>query len=188
MEKCKRVTDQDGYYLYVPESFDGYENFEGEEFFVFDEEELEPRNKAYVNALRVIKDRSLQQVDKAKADPHGYRLLRAAKKNHHSGNWGVAWQIKKETPYSIKIPVDVAAEEITADLFDFYNFVEVNNKNDFLNIVNMGHLDAPAYEDLYAYLVKRGIQDKPIVFDLIELASNLATGRYEITYWATDLI
>ena len=37
-----------------------------------------PKNEYYGlrNALRIVHDRALQQVDKSKVDEHGYRLLR----------------------------------------------------------------------------------------------------------------
>ena len=53
-------------------------------------------------AVRIVRDRAMQQIDKAKADVHGYTLVRAVKKKE-------VWSITKSTPYSIKIPFEEAS-------------------------------------------------------------------------------
>lgn len=79
----------------------------------------------YEKAIRVIRDRALQQIDKSQADEHGYTLLRADRKYHKDYNIKGLWLITKSTPYSIKIPLGNVTPLIERDLKDFYGLFDL---------------------------------------------------------------
>ena len=90
----------------------------------------EEKLKGYENALRIIHDRALQQIDKAKSDQYGYRMLDA---KHIYDGYGEyrpdlrqkdieveVWQIRMETPHSTKIAYEDALFIIKEDLERYY--------------------------------------------------------------------
>ena len=121
MEEVK-LLKIDGGYVYAPEQYWNFEECEEETLYVFKEDELSSSNKMYLNALRIIKDRSRQQIEKSKADEHGYRFLRANIRNYKKTNYN-AWLIKKETPYSVNMGVKLVNFLIVQDLYEYYNYV-----------------------------------------------------------------
>ena len=78
----------------------------------------------YEKALRIVHDRALQQIEKSKADEHGYTPLRAEKRCYKSLSY--AWLITRRTPYSIKIKLEDAMTLIERDLSEHYNLKEIS--------------------------------------------------------------
>ncbi len=165
--------------------------------------------KGYKNALRIIKDRSLQQIDKSQADKHGYRLMRGEKRNY--GKKGKqAYLITKSTPYSIKMDPQVVKDEILDDLRQYYSFIDnrtyidtrCNQKRKRITpskyCDGIEQKDDPQWadRDFYGsnddegraiYQIFQEYNDV-FIFEISKLSSNQAQGVYEITYWATDII
>lgn len=156
------------------------------------------------NALRIVKDRSLQQIDKSTVDANGYRLLRADKRKYNNKDLEF-WLITKSTPYSIKMPLDVVQELIDRDLREHYHYYDWH---DYVNPMNMPVIKADmleylnrlcnneyhkrysetTYEDVFQEIVVAGgycVDEKLVMsFDLNRISSNYAAGVYEISYWA----
>ena len=77
----------------------------------------------YEKAVRIVKDRAIQQVDKATADKYGYTLMRADKKRYNYEQDEKAWLITRNTPYSIKIGLEEAEYFIIIYSYKFrYDF------------------------------------------------------------------
>ncbi len=164
----------------------------------------------YQKALRIVKDRSLQQIDKSQADKHGYRLLRADKRVYDRKNGKYAYQITKSTPYSIKMDPQVVKNVIQEDLTLHYNYVgirtyvdtRVEKQEKRITISKycdgIVQKDDPQYEsrDFYSSNDEEGRAiyqvfkeyDNVFIFEISTLSTNIAQGVYEITYWATDII
>lgn len=198
MEEVKylKIGDGDDEYVYAPEKYWKMEQCEPEVLYVFKEDELQPGGKMYLNALRIIGDRARQQVEKSKADEHGYRLLRATKKNYEKDH--KAWYIRKETPYSIKMDdTKLAYFKITQDLYDYYNYVFDQSDHDRVysggywtpdNIIRWYENEASP-DHFIRHLESRNIEvGEAVIFEIGEISLNYGTGKYEISYWATDPI
>lgn len=164
------------------------------------EEEL----NGYKKAVRIVRDRAVQQVDKAKADEHGYTLLRADKRKYER-NKGKAWLITRSTPYSIKIGLDEAFSMIERDLKEFYGLRELL----VLSAENDGCVRRLSTRDLLSYYegyfqnnndtsdignkdILKSLEwmrktNGVIAFEISRIAKNAATGCYEVSYWATAL-
>lgn len=175
------LKDDEENAVYVTEKF-WDSSCEPETYYVFREDELDPQGKLYLNMLRIIKDRSLQQIDKSKADEHGYRLLRANKRKREK-NWKEAWIIKKETPYSVEMDAEVAYKLIESDLFNFYHYVKKYPMSKFVNV-----LFGAEREEIEEYLRNRDILGKTLILDIVGIEGNYGKGVYEVTYWATNVI
>lgn len=86
----------------------------------------EEEKYGYEHALDIIHDRSLQQIDKSKADKYGYTLYGSKSKEIGFGPYDKntrfypisvkIWQIRKATPYSIKMPLESVEMLIERDL------------------------------------------------------------------------
>ena len=164
----------------------------------------------YQKALRIIKDRSLQQIDKSQADKHGYRLMRAEKRVYGRKNGKPAYLITKSTPYSIKMDPQVVKNEILDDLKQHYNFIGTRTYTDTRwgqdkkkitlskYCDGIEQKDDPTYanRDFYSSNDDEGRAiyqifqkyNNVFIFEFSKLSSNPAQGVYEITYWATDII
>lgn len=157
------------------------------------------------NALRIVKDRSLQQIDKSVADANGYRLLRTDKKKYNNKNLKF-WLVSKSTPYSIKMPLDVVHELVERDLREYYHYYDwydyVNrNGSPIITVDQLGYLNKlcnndyherypeSTYEDIFQEIVVSGgycVDEKLVMsFDLNRISINYASGLYEISYWST---
>lgn len=165
-------------------------------------------------ALDMVRRRALQQVDKSKADEHGYLLLRADKKLHKEYK-KKCWLVTKTTPYSIKIPPEQAQKLIEKDLRDFYGLVfpkkfnypyKGNNHiakvgenllfNNLLRTILNSDLDEQyEHRDNWAETISLAYQvreylrsiDFRFSFDICKLSCNYAQGRYEVSYWQYKL-
>lgn len=161
-----------------------------------------------INALRIVRDRALQQVDKAKADEHGYTTLRAEYRKYIPGQEYKGWLITKSTPHSINIPLEAAHELILRDLQDFYSFTGIPTLRFCRNGIKeervleagnilkaVSQLTNPSCQDqeyflehteyghaVYLYLSEYQFS---ISFELSKIACNYSQGVYEVSYWAT---
>lgn len=119
--ESKMVTIPREEYNYLktfPELPDGYVKIR--------EEEL----NSYKNALRIIHDRALQQIDKAKSDPNGYRMIDARQISDEYGKYNPdlrhkdleleVWQLRMETPHSANIAYEDALFIIRKELEQYY--------------------------------------------------------------------
>jgi len=157
----------------------------------------------FQKALRIVRERALQQIDKGQADKHGYTLLRAEEGRYSYDYDSPAWLITMRSPYSIKIPLKEVSFLIKKDLTDFYGFVELPmiydretekytrlNIKDYFSFVSF---HAPS-DDFSSIIDSHIIQllnflnscDWKFAFKIRRLVRNAATGCYEVSYWATD--
>lgn len=161
------------------------------------------------SALRIIRDRSLQQIDKTTADKHGFSLKYADWRPYdRTYPDNKAYLITKTTPYSLKIDLETVSFLVMKDLKAFYNFkdlpffqlsptdqaVQLSHK-ELLQAVAEKNDPSHAY-DWYVVNAEKGRQikafldgdDRPITFEVVRVGSNHGQGVYEVTYWATGLI
>lgn len=208
MEEVKKLylDDERDQYVYAPERFWHLEKCEPETLYVFKEDELDPQGKLYLNMLRIIKDRSLQQIDKSKADEHGYRTLDVVEKKEF-------FIIRKATPYSIKMDIGVVAALIKSDLEEYYNGIfdnvryTVNNgmrifetEVMFRDIEQMNKYRRESLERkkeegypkegaFLKYIDEKGIElGAPLVEGIEKIHANIGNGYYEVIYKATGII
>lgn len=163
----------------------------------------------YLNAIRIVRDRAIQQIDRNRADKHGYTLVKAEKRAYKDEKIRYdrnAWVITKSTPYSLKIGLQEVSYMIERDLSEFYNYktlpvVRSNNAGYKEHLSINGLLDY--YERYYLKKMDRNsIYDEAerkalswmdelngiVVFNITRIGRNYGTGCFEVTYWATDLI
>lgn len=165
------------------------------------EEEL----NGYKKAVRIVRDRAKQQIDKSKADDHGYTLLRADRR-YYERKMGKAWLVTKSTPYSVKIGLEEAYSMIERDLIDFYGYrgLPVLSESDYGK--DQKTLSVKDLLDYYErFFVKEedtswiGNQEMiaairwmaqtngMVGFEISRIAKNAASGCYEVSYWTTTL-
>lgn len=165
------------------------------------------------NALRIVRERAIQQIDRSKADIHGYRLLRAEYEQIRTVREDVfAWRISKSTPYSAKMDVHTAKLQILQDLKEFYNFVRdedisyVDERENFTRLsFEMLCRGIPSYQGWVNSDRKRDFivnndscgrtllklfnkHDGVVAFNIHRLSYNYSSGVYEVTYWASEPI
>ncbi len=162
-----------------------------------------------LKALRIVRERSLQHINKAVADIHGYAPRfceeRVYDRNHPDQK---AFLITKSTPISLKIDLQTASFLIRQDLGDFYNYININDirlptlstpiKISASDLLLACHQrDDPDYSyDFYVDNSEQGrlirawldSVDKAISFEVAKITSNIGQGVYDITYWATGPI
>lgn len=163
------------------------------------------------NAIRIVRNRALQQVDKERADNHGYTLKFCERKRVEKGCDETAFFITKETPYSLKISLEDATALIQRDLQEFYHYVvfpefeyaENNNAKRKLTkkeiIQATEQMKYEEYSDLI-YLLENSIWGRNVrkfyektgikkcIFDIEKFGLNYGIGRYQVSYWATHAI
>lgn len=157
------------------------------------------------NALRIIHDRSLQQLEKSDVDEYGYKTLRAELRVYPKRSGGDDkrhWYMTKSTPYSIKMPVSAVSMVVVNDLkshYHYYDWKEVLNMggSPFFSVIDIDEVEQYAVQSygnercewIYKNLVEpRGwMVDNRLVlsFDLCRLSANYSTGLFEISYWST---
>ena len=160
------------------------------------------------NALRIIHDRSLQQLEKSEVDEYGYKILRAELRTYPKRSGGddrKYWYISKSTPYAIKMPVSAVSAAAINDLknhYHYYDWKEVVNVNGspVLSLKDIGYIERYAqnpfdnrqFEWIHSNLTEpRGwmIDNRLVLsFDLCRLSANYSTGLFEISYWSTEPI
>lgn len=161
------------------------------------------------NCLRILKDRSLQEIERAKADKHGYTLQVAEKRVYERAYPDYkAFYVTKATPISLKIDLETASFLIKQDLMAYYNYTDISairtrsyptpTKIRPLELLKaIGQRDDPGYTYEY-YLdnsekgrkIKQFLDHAPksIIFDIIRIGSNYGAGIYTVTYCSTGLI
>lgn len=164
-----------------------------------------PQNEynGYQKALRIVRERALQQVDKARSDEHGYTVLRADRRPCKKTK-KEAWLITRSTPHSIKIPLSDVRALILMDLKEFYGYRElpVLEKSDRyikkLDIKTMleyyhdyyiplkGDLSKIYNDDIKKTFIWLAESNGKVIFEISKIASNIAKGCYEVSYWATS--
>lgn len=156
-------------------------------------------------ALRIVRDRALQQIDKQIADEHGYRLVRAAIVKYSRNSIYDVWKITKSTPYSIKLGIEEAAYLIKQDMVDYYKLRPFPLKKSFDGIKSMTYEDvAPEIKCYFereiddTHWLRFQERDKRVtdfieeydglvVTEPIEYSTNIGQGVYEVTYYASKL-
>lgn len=161
------------------------------------------------NMLRILKDRSLQQIDKARADKNGMTFKYSDHRIYDRTNPELkAYLITKITPVSLKIDFTTAYHMICHDLKKFYHYIDLERvttasyirpskikPTDLLLAITQR--DNPDYKfdfycdnSDYGRKIKELLDDSPeeIIFEIVKLGGNIGQGVYEITYWATHPI
>lgn len=116
-------------------------------------------------ALRIVRDRAMQQIDKARADEHGYTLLRAERRRYSLSSSDEVWQVTKRTPYSLHIPIESVSELIKRDIEAFYG---------------LECREGLALSDL--------IGTDSSVAEILRISCDYRTGVYEVVYWSPQLV
>ncbi len=162
----------------------------------------------FMNMLRIIRDRSLQSIEKAKADSHGYTFKYADMRPYERDNpQKTAYHITKITPVSLKVDLETAYFMIIRDLTEYYNYVTplykpspeaASIKIQIPDIITgLAQRDDPEYKldfyvtnSEYGESIKRFLDDRPKVlsFGPVKIGSNLGQGVYEVSYWASNPI
>lgn len=141
----------------------------------------------YEKAIRIIRDKAKLQVDKAQADENGYILLSASRTKIGKRK---VWQIKKRTPYSIKIGVRDIKDIITKDLKEYYGFIEYRDTDTLLLVRDRWKEDENSFNYSYdSYEKELQIMYSTggdFSFKLEKINANLGQGLYEIVYYATE--
>lgn len=158
-------------------------------------------------ALKIVRDRAVQQIDKAKADEHGYTLLRADYRAYSYRYEYQAWLVTRSSPYSIKMSLSEASVMLKRDLTDYYGYRELPmlesidypertilrrwDINDFFDILTfyqqyMSNRSNIGNAELLAKLDFLAACDCKLSFEVSKIARNYATGCYEVSYWATQ--
>ena len=163
------------------------------------------------NALRIVRNRGCQQVNKAKADKHGYTLKSCEKRKIDYDYDECAYFVTKDTPYSINMPFDDASVIIKRDLMDFYHYIEFpefelsqsfNYKRKLTNreiIIAYSQMNSEYYKkqnflldnSLFGCNVKKffdNILSKDFIFDITKFTTNYGNGTYQVSYLSTNFI
>ncbi len=164
-----------------------------------------------LNALRIIRDRSLQQIDKSKADEHGYTLKYADMRIYDRIYPEYkACYVTKTTPVSMNTDLLTAKFLIEHDLKEYYNYIDlpvfdvtdisgVNSKkltkHDLLIAVKQSSdesYNSGFYVENsdYGYQVKRFMDsiEGPFIFETSKITGNIGQGVYDVSYWATGFV
>ncbi len=163
----------------------------------------------FLNCLRIIKDRSLQQIEKSKADDCGFSLKYSQYTIYDQTYPDLkAYRITKTTPVSLKIDPHTANFLIMNDMRSYYNYVDLtipaeSEYTESTIIKPIALLQAvvqsrdPSFKyDFYIENSEKGRKIKnlidshpgPIIFEIKGLSSNYGQGVYDVTYWATGVI
>lgn len=156
-------------------------------------------------ALRIVRDRAKQQIDKSTADENGYTLLRADKRQYEHKYDSPAWLITMSTPYSIKMSLGEVNAILDRDLRDFYGFRDLPEiisessidhgkpkKWDIKDFFSTMKYNDPTIDrsmiqnnELLQKLAFLDSCDWKLAFEISRIAKNHATGCYEVSVWAT---
>ncbi len=158
--------------------------------------------------LRIVRKRSLQQIERSTADKHGYTLRLCDEKVYDRSSHPVqmAYAVLKSTPYSLKMDLETAFFMIMKDLKEFYSFIDLSAVstisypqkvsipvNDFLHAIRQKE-DSNYTDDYYivdsdyGYILKEYVDQLPnaVSFEIIKIGSNIGQGVYEVSYWCTN--
>lgn len=155
----------------------------------------------FLSALRIVRDRAKQQIDKNTADEHGYTLLRARYKHYEPRNSEKAWFVTKRTPHSAKLPFVTASDLIKMDLKEFYHFrdakkfrkssgysfseIEIIRNYNYYRDHDEDEINSIKNTDMKEMLDYFVETDGKLAFEIAEISCNVGLGVYEVSYWAT---
>ncbi len=162
----------------------------------------------YQNMLRILRQRELQQIDKAKADEHGYTLKYADKRVYDRAFPDhKLFFVTKTTPVSLKVDLNTAYSMISQDLKDFYNYAEVPvalSSSEATSKIRVADLllaitqkDDPTYTEeyyvdnsYYGRELKEYVDSSPrdFIFEVSRVGGNVGLGVYEVSYWGTGAV
>lgn len=158
-------------------------------------------------ALKIVRDRAVQQIDRAKADEHGYTLLRADYRAYSYRYEYQAWLVTRSSPYSIRMSLSEASAMLKRDLNDYYGYRELPmiehidypghtilrqwDIKDFFDTLTfhqqyMSNRSNIGNTELLAKLDFLAACDCKLAFEVSKISKNHATGCYEVSYWATQ--
>lgn len=163
----------------------------------------------FLNGLRIIHDRALQQIDRQSADQHGYTLKYADLRAYDRAfpNYK-AYLIVKQTPISLKINLEAASFIMIQSLTKYYNYIDISKVSTASNpevlkisVHDLLKAQEQKRDSNYRYdfyvensndgrKIKEYLDGCPdsIIFEVAKISSNIGQGVYEISYWATGLI
>jgi len=157
----------------------------------------------YRNAIRIIRDRAKQEINKSKADKNGYTFLRAEHRRYAYESDEKAWLITLSTPHSTKLNYKNASFLIKRDLIDFYDFIDIA-LDDISNEKYYEPIDMlkdhrkyfienrfDEYQKIQNELIKKRIKfldahHGNIAFEIQKISANHGQGVYEVSYWSTS--
>ncbi len=177
-------------------------NVKGENEVAIPKEEYNGIQKMF----RILRDRSLQEIEKSKADPHGYTLKYADERpldRLHPDQR--AYFITKMTPLSLRMNLETAYYMIKKDLREYYNFLDNVSIKSAQGSSNGNIKPTDLYTALsqrkdpnynydfyvsnsdYGKMIKKTLDNSPqiVSFGPIKIVSNIGQGIYEISYWAS---
>lgn len=118
-----------------------------------------------LKALDIVRDRACQQIDKSRADEHGYTLLRAERRQYGRSEYR-PWMVTKRTPYGVRTPYEDVSAIIGRDLNEFYGLECVRS------LSNIDLIDG----------------EKGRKAEIARILYDFARGCFEITYWAPRIV
>lgn len=162
----------------------------------------------YKKAVRIVRDRAIQQIDKSQADEHGYRLLRADLRQYSREQNNKGWLITRSTPYSVKMGLEDAYAMILFDLREYYGYRDIPkieahagslskyvdfDADEILDYYKRFYVDKDTRRNISNQEMLRKLDfmdscDGKFAFEINRIASNASAGVYEVSYWATALI
>lgn len=192
-----RLVPKEEYYEFLKASESASEGS-----VVISEEEY----NGFQKAVEIVRRRAKQQIDKSKADEHGYTLLRADKRQYSYKYDSPAWLITMSTPYSIKMTLEEVTAMLDRDLRDFYGFLDLPQIESvgFTHEADLKKWDIKDFFSTMKYHDREADRDSiqntevlqkldfldscdwKLAFEISRIARNAATGCYEVSYWATE--
>ena len=153
----------------------------------------------YLNALRIINERMLKQIDKKKkneCDNHGYKIISCERKTVENRSKKKCWYITKRTPVTIEIEINEALLLIEDQLRIYYNYVSSDDGEDVLKTYNDIKKDNIDLDERvlmkqgmdYKNMIEKMMSYEKISFGLFRIVKNYVEGVYDITYKATEII
>ena len=203
--KLKKVsTLEEADFVRIPaETYkDAFERHDSEDIVQIPREEY----NGYQKMLRIIRARELQQIEKEKADDHGYTTKYVDERIYDRSRPGIkAFYITKTTPISLKIDLNTVYTMLKNDLQEFYGFMDeqvfISGERTPKKIKTIDLLEAfqNKSENLnrdyyisnseYGRMLKEIVDSSEIIsFGPLKLSANFGQGVYEVTYWATEPI
>lgn len=153
----------------------------------------------YLNALRIINERMMKQIDKNKrneSDVHGYKIISCEKKPVENRSEKKCWYITKRTPVTIEIDINSAILLIESQLKLYYNYVSSEEGEEILNMYDSVKSKNTDQNEIllmrkgidYTNMIKNMEEYEIISFGLFRIVKNYMEGVYDITYKATQII
>lgn len=149
-------------------------------------------------ALRLVRERALQEVKKSTVDKHGYKLLNMSRQRYENTRYA-HWVVKMASPYSIKIDINGVYEIILMDLKEHYGYERFpfeSGNEIFYELELLERVEAYALRkaagrvieemDPLEQLIEK--REGRIVFGLKNIKPNYGSGVYEVEFLATEML